>query len=806
MRRSCASGPYGARALPLGGAGVSRIPVPGRQRVALRGPLLGELLLLGLVLAVLAPPAARGAALDVALPLVETAGVARRDAPATVSVPLPAGAVRDAGALRVVAGDRPVASQPTVLERWPDGSVRWLLLDLLASLPADGRATLALRAGAPARAAGPAVARRASGGGQELDTGAFTLTVPGDGAALATSVRAGGTTLVERIPLPALTLATGAAAPVPAGPPTVETDGPVRTELLLRGSYGSEVAYEARVAAFAGQPVLRLQLTLTHMGTSHDVAIRGLALDVPGTFDEGALGVDGAAKRFASLVDPHVLRQLDGERIRLDDDASDGSGDGWTRAVGDAAAVTLVARWFREEWPKALTLSDEAVQLDLLGGGEAPVALGRGAAKTFEAWIVVEPATKAMPAPERAATLLAPLVGMPPAPWIVASGALPQSLAPEAAGAPVFLERLDRAYRRYRARNEHERWDDGPALPCEQRTAEHPRTGFTGALNWGDWNFPGFRDRTKGCDAWGNLEYDLTQVLGLGWATTAERVWYDGFVAAARHYRDVDVIHHDPENPDRVGLNHPHKMLHFAPEAKQNVDLGHTWLEGLITHWRITGEVRSRDAALAMGDALARRVSKASNPRHFGWPMIALGALAAATNEARYRDAAVQFAAQAVGAFPPTPAAADWKIGILADGLAYVEAVAPDAKRAEWLQRYADAYVAEPERWTDPRYALPLAWLGVRRKDARYEEAALAVAETLEVGDWGKTLALNGRTGFRLLGPLAAAGVKPRPAPRPAKPGTKPVTSGRDGPPRASAGAPRSPSPSPSAPGRRRAD
>ncbi|MCW5891929.1 MAG: hypothetical protein KIT14_15505 [bacterium] len=685
-----------------------------------------------------------------------------------------------------------------MLERWPDGSVRWRSSSTCSRASAPPKAARPWRCRARQRAPPAPATRRADGAAQQLDTGPLTLTVPGDGAALATTLRTGGTTLLARLPLPALTLADGAAVPpVPAGPPSVETDGPVRTELLLRGRYGTELAYEARIAVFAGQPVVRLQLTLTHLGASHDVAIRSLALDVAGSFDEGAMGVDGAVKRFRTLVDPHALRQLDGERMRLDDAESEGSGDGWVRARGDTAAVTLVARWFREEWPKALVLSDEHVQLDLLGGGEAPVALGRGAAKTFEAWVVVEPATRATPAPERAAALLAPLVGMPPAPWIVASGALPQSLAPAAAGAPPFLARLATAYRRYRARGNAERWDDGPPVPCEQRTEAHQRTGFTGALNWGDWNFPGFRDRSKGCDAWGNLEYDLPQVLGLGWAATAERPWYDGFVAAARHYRDVDVIHHDPDNPDRVGLNHPHKMGHFAPEATQNVDLGHTWVEGLITHWRVTGEVRSREAALAMGDALARRVSKASNPRQFGWPMVALGALAAATNEARYRDAAAAFATQALGAFPPTPAAADWKIGILADGLAYVEAVAPDAKRAEWLQRYADAYVAEPDRWTDARYALPLGWLGVQRDDARYRGAALAVADTLEVGDWGKTLALNGRTGFRLLGPLAAAGVKARP---------KAVTSGRDAPRPASAGAPRSPSPSPSAPARPPAD
>jgi hypothetical protein len=275
-------------------------------------------------------------------------------------------------------------------------------------------------------------------------------------------------------------------------------------------------------------------------------------------------------------------------------------------------------------------------------------------------------------------------------------------------------------------------------------------------LNWGDWNFPGYRDRTKGCDAWGNLEYDLPQVLGLGWVATGRRPMWDAFVAAAEHYRDVDIIHHDPDHPDRVGLNHPHKVGHFAAEAIQNVDLGHVWLEGLLTHYRLTGERRSLEAARAMGDALAGRVGKAGNPRQFGWPMIALAALADATGDARYREAATHFAEPALRAYEPTPAAADWKIGILADGLAAVQSVAPDPARLGWLRAYADALVgAPPDRFADARYALPLGLLAVWLHDARYHERALSVAGDLEIGDWGKTLALAGRTGFRLLGPLA---------------------------------------------------
>src|SRR5262249_23050930 len=259
-----------------------------------------------------------------------------------------------------------------------------------------------------------------------------------------------------------------------------------------------------------------------------------------------------------------------------------------------------------------------------------------------------------------------------------------------------------------------------------------------------------------------------------------KRQMWDAFVAAALHYRDVDIIHHDPDHPDRVGLNHPHKVGHFLPETAQNVDLGHAWLEGLITHYRLTGERRSLAAAQAMGDALAGRVGKAGNPRQFGWPMIALAALADSTGDARYRDAATRFAEPALRAFDPTPAAADWKIGILADGLAAVQTVAPDAARMTWLTRYADALVtAPPDEFPDARYALPLGVLAHATGDSRYRGGARAgghpprarAAAGAPAGrGGGRAPPPAGRPGLRLPGPRPAPAAGPAAPPPPAAP------------------------------------
>jgi hypothetical protein len=721
--------------------------------------------------------AAAAAPLAVPLELVEHADVARRAFPATASVPLPAGRVRRADGLWLATpAGRPAPLQTAVLERWPDGSIRWLLCDFLADVPAGARATYTLReGGAPRTAAGPRVTRRNVGGDVVLDTGALRVVVPADGSAVVREITA-GRARVGAIALPALR-ADGVApgAPVPSAV-RVETDGPVRTELLLTGRDGAGVDSELRLAVFAGQRIVRLQHTVTHRGAPGYLPVRALPLVVPGHFDAAAFGIDAGVRRFAPLAGPHVLRHADAAPAELDGEDAGRHADGWARATGGGGAVTLVTRWFWSEWPKAFRAAPDGLAVDLLAGEAEPVRLGVGAAKTHELWLALEPADGARDPDELTRVLREPLVARVPPAWTVASHALPQALAPDGPGAREFLGRLGSALEVYRARARSERWDDGPPVPCEQRTAEHPRTGLYGALNWGDWQFPGYRDRSRGCDGWGNLEYDLPQVLALGWAATGDARFWDTLVPAVRHYRDVDIIHEAPGHPDWVGLNHPHKASHFAFEAKETVDLGHTWAEGLVSYYRLTGETRTLAAARALADALLPRVAKAQNPRQFGWPMLALVAVHDATGDARYRDGARAYAAAGMAAFRPTPAAGDWKMGILADGLAAVHATTGDPAIRAWLVTYADAYVGDRARWPDARFALPLGYLAGITGDGRYRDAALSAAHDMKIGTWGKPLAAYARTGFRLLAPLAtaahtsgttrrAAPGSPRPAP-----------------------------------------
>jgi hypothetical protein len=756
-----------------------------------------------LALAAFAVRCAHSSAAPLSVPLTveETAGVPRQAFPASASVPLPRGRLRSAAGLWLATSERrPVPMQAEILERWPDGSVRWLLVDFLADVAARGRATYTLAQGKPPAAApGPRVRVTARAGTRVLDTGALRVTVPDDGAVLAREIVV-GERRVGPVPLPALGVAGTGDGRAAGGRATVETEGPVRTELVLTARYPQGLASEARLAVFAGQPAIRLRHTLTNLANPLYMPIRSLVLRVPGTFSGGAVGVDGRPRRFAALESSHELAHRDAAPALLDGQPAGHHADGWARATGDDVAVTLVKEWFWQEYPKMLRVAADRVELDLLAGGTAPIQLGTGAAKTHEVWLVVEPADGAAPAADLAAALTAPLVAHLPAAWTVASRALPDALDPDAPGARDLLARLTMAVAGYQRRIRTERWDDGPPVACQVRAAENPRVGLYGDLNWGDWQFPGFRDSTRGCDGWGNLEYDLPQVLALAWAATGRREFLELLLPAARHYRDVDIIHHAPEHPDWVGLNHPHKPLHFSFEAEETVDLGHTWAEGLVSFYRLTGERRALAAARRLGDALVARLRHAKNPRQFGWPMVALAAVQDATGERRYLEGARAYADAALARYPPTPAAGDWKMGILADGLAHVHAATRDARLERWLLDYAQALLAEPSRYADPRYALPLGYLAATTGQPPYAAEARRVVRVLRIGEWGKPLAAKGRTGFRLLAPLAGL---PAPEPAPERPAVRP---GRASPPPASPPARRPRSRSRPAPGPRAAD
>lgn len=274
--------------------------------------------------------------------------------------------------------------------------------------------------------------------------------------------------------------------------------------------------------------------------------------------------------------------------------------------------------------------------------------------------------------------------------------------------------------------------------------------------NWGDWNFPGYHDTIKGCDAWGNLEYDTTQVFALAFAATGDLAYGESMVAAARHFMDVDTIHFSAQHPQWTGMNHPKNPLHFSFELG-GTDLGHTWTEGLLTYYLLTGDERGLEAARGIADHLVARIRRGQvqgNPRQWGWPQIALVAMYEATGEEQYRRASLDYARGGMRAHDPD-VIRDWKLGILAESLAYTDSVTADPQIRAWLTRYAAAVVAY-SRVADPRFIPAIAYVGTVTSNEDYKEVARKAVQRLTFGQWSKPFTIAGRVGFSTLAALSS--------------------------------------------------
>jgi len=673
----------------------------------------------------------------------------------TAGVPFPPGAVKDASQLRLseTGGGThvPLALQSRVLSRWPDGSARWLLLDWQTDLSARQERRFEVVPGSPLAPAHRVTAID-QGDRIEVNTGALQFNVPKRRFAILSEVRVDGRPVAGGAVSSFFDIGGKRIEAEPPTAVTVTEGGPLRARIELRGHYASVFDYVVRIDAFADQTFVRVFHTFEQHSPRAYTSVQQIGVEAPvtltGTVTFSAGQENG--QPFDGVVSPRglTLVQEDNETLHVGELRRAGRAAGWVDLRDATQGLAVAARFFWQEYPQSFQLRPTGLTYNLWAPEAAPAIVGMGAAKTHEMVFAFHGAH----APE--ALLLDALTEPLPArldpQWIVASGALRNSLAPTPA-TMGFLRELEAGYRRYRADAENERWDDSGQVRCPDAAHERPRRGFFGMFNWGDWNFRGYHDTTKGCDAWGNLEYDTTQVLALAYAATGDPTYYDPMVAAARHFMDVDRIYYQRDHPNWIGMNHPKNPLHFAFELG-GTDLGHTWTEGLLSYYVLTGDDRGLEAARDIADYLVRRLRAGvvrGNPRQWGWPQIALVAVYEATGDAKYKDAALEYARNGMAAHPPDRVK-DFKMGVLAEGLAYTHAVTRDAAIRDWLTRYAAA--VSPRAGTiDPRYVPAVAYVGRLTGDERYLRAATATVPRLKFGDWGKPFTIAGRIGFSIL-------------------------------------------------------
>jgi hypothetical protein len=715
-----------------------------------------------LVASLVAPLAARSpavAAPSVDLTVVEDAGVAREHASVRGTIPCARGALGGAaGRMRGPAG--PVPADFRVLSRWPDGSVRWLETRFVTSIAAGARESWTFEGAEPAPAAATALRVDEHDDRVDVTTGPLSFSVRKDRFDPLANL-AYETTKPLAGPVVAL---------VRLGAGGGEAERPERVSVTERGAYSAAIAltgrhrggflYRIELRVYAGEPVVDVTTTFVNATDPLASDVREIGFRFPLTMApvrRYTVGVAGGRPLVGRLdAEGFTLRQEDASRFG--GTHAGGKAAGWLDLSARRWGVVLAARDFWEEYPKALRATPTLLAYDVWPADFGPPAhIGTGVAKTQAFRLVFHPGTLGTPAiAALAGAALAPLVALPTPAAAAASGAVP-NLPPPGAATQRLLDAFATSFQRYVKIAAQEHWNDSGTVDCSGPARE--RIGYFGMLNWGDWNFPKYMDRSDdGCETWGNLEYDLPQVLGLALLASGDRAYRHVFEAAARHYRDVDVVHYAKAHPELVGMNHPHKPLHFDLTEPPKIDLGHTWAEGLFMHHVLSGEDASLAGGRGIADYLARAAAthSSANPRQWGWPAIALIAAQRATGEQRYLTAAQEYARRGTREWPPSLSGADWKLGVLADGVSEVHAESDDPDLERWLLAYADALAADPSRRVDLRYYPALAYAYHLTGRDTYRDAATAALTQMRLGNWGKPLAANGRAAFRMVALLAS--------------------------------------------------
>ena len=568
----------------------------------------------------------------VPLEVSETTAAGRTAWPVTSGIPFARGTLAEATRCRVLdAGGQALPGQFRALSLWPDGSVKWLLVDTLVATRAHATSELTLEYNVdPFVPAGVRVVE--SKQSVELDTGSMQLTL--DRACFEPFVKVvvGGQ---DRSAPGALTAVDAegrefTSAGIAPDEIVVEESGPVRATVRVRGAFADAekttwMRYLCRLHVVAGQAGARLEITFENSELKPQMSLVsrfGLPLRFPGltSIDAG----QGPCK---------LLLQDYDNRFLVDGKARQGRAAGYCIATHRAGATVVAVRDFWQLYPKAFQVRpDGALALGLLPPlpaeqyrndddqklvdrlyywcDQGRYKLRSGMRFTTDLSIAFGPQSDAAAFND---WIQNPLFAAATPAHYCGSGVFGNLVPRNPEAFTRYEGNVDKAFEEFTGRREDKR-----------------EYGF---MNFGDW----YGERTWN---WGNVEYDTHFALALHFMRTGHRASLLRADEAAFHNGDVDTLHY-ASSPHSVGRVWVHSLGHtggYFPSEFKNMGgfatggsgAGHTWCRGHFLLWALTGNERYRDAgekvARYQAVELPRKVSLGTN-RDGGWTLIgALGA------------------------------------------------------------------------------------------------------------------------------------------------------------------------------------
>jgi len=535
----------------------------------------------------------------------------QREGFVTCGIPLPRGQCTDPAKLSVV-DDRGQAQalQTRVLSRWPDGSVKWVLLtfykqraaaqyilttERVAGRPsAPGRIEVVRKAGEVVVRTGPLELRFSEGQGGLFDG----FNVFKNGESFCPFGRGEPTFSLKTADGKQQTI-----FPVESKF-EVEEAGPLRAVIKVSRAKpikDGDIDYYARIYCYAGQPYVRVDLTFINCSDPGDVTYKNEVLrphrgvkrvvSMPFTMqlaswvtDKSFSGARFFYKEYNSQV--HRLAQAREitlyqggykEYVRTIDGMSEtqpGRLDGWLR-VGHLA---FGCREFWQQFPKAFSYQAEGrwLTIDLCRASAGdPWLLNPGVAKTHQLVLDFGDGSG------RDLVLYPLRATLPPEEMLASRAMTPFGLVDEK-NWPNFEQMAASSY---------------PGWLKRAANGKSP-----GILHYGD---PG-----------GNGYHHPDHDLMLFYFRTGDPTIFEVAAAQARHRADIDIMHYPPR---LRGWHHTEYTAdHWDPRAPYIKP----WIAGLYDYYCLTGDRRALDALTEVGDLFARdkpRTTERNSALPLGW-------------------------------------------------------------------------------------------------------------------------------------------------------------------------------------------
>lgn len=652
--------------------------------------------------------AATAMAAQIPLQITNTSGVATQAEPITTGVPFPEGALASGDNVRLLDGATEIPLQVTVTGSYPDGSVRWLLLDFQADVPADGR-TLTL----------------------EFGEGVERAPVPEPLAA--------DTSIAARF-LPYFVDDAGNEYNADiADAAEVELEGPMRNVVTARGWYNNGAGDEkcqaiVRIHSYRGKPWMRVFYTWINTTDSREMRFSDIGLSVPMQAQQATFGTaDGTQVRQAPA---YLLQHEPGGYLISPTDTPDAEQErapGWFAAEGPEGHVVIACRDFWQYFPKELEATPDAAVFhtwpahgiadpnrevtdanlqylwfahegDLLDF-QVPEAVynhegahseyemryvrsskdanGMGVAKTHELLVSFgDGPADVDEATDLNARLQQPSIAMASPEWMCASGVFGMTI-PEG----------------------DERFASYDAMISNTFDAERRMEEFTG--DYGLWNFggghtswdPANRRWNDVYRCWRNTHHGCNRVPWLLYVRSADPKYLAYGIRNARKTLDTGFCHWSieefedlpwPQGKLRGALCDYKGLVHWAA-GNRLTDYNST-TDFALWYWHMTGDRRGLEVAQLWGDTVVERDRSPFGHREGAGTCAAMIELYKDTLDQRYFDYAKKIADYMIttqkedGSFPQWENYAPW--------LERWWELTGDQAAADCIVRWADAYLA----------------------------------------------------------------------------------------------------------------